>query len=194
MGRFSPEILTVLLQRNANVGKRDDWDQTCLHHCLAPDGCWANGRIYFGRSNWIHQISRGIILLIEHGADVHAEDAIGNSVSDTAYARHTYDRHEERFGCVRGDVWDFALAMCGYNILDFRQGRIRKARYAEGYTRHDFELLWADQEHLCPYYEAEENCDPDTYASSCTNEDSEDEWMTTDSEDETTGVDGSGEV
>lgn len=192
-GLFSREVLTVLLQRNANVRERDIRGETCLHHCFSRRG-WFNGWITFGKSECLQRILGGVILLIEHGADVYAENDTGKSVSDLAYARHTYDGHEKKVGCVRGDVWDFALAMCGYSILDFRQGRIRDARYGASYTRQDFKKLWAGQEHLCPYYDAEESCHPDTDASLCTNKDSEDEWVTTDSEDETMGVDGLGEL
>ncbi|KAK4034293.1 hypothetical protein C8A01DRAFT_18863 [Parachaetomium inaequale] len=118
----------------------------------------------------------GIIFLIRSGADVHAKDHNGRSVSDLAYARfpHPWDM----VGSMQGDVWDFALAVCGYNISDFRQGRCRKAHYGGYYNRQGFEELWAGHEHLCPYYDVEEDTGP------CSDEEDEDEWETTGSEDE----------
>jgi hypothetical protein len=127
----------------------------------------------------------GIILLIQHGADVYAEDHLGRSPSDFAYCSGVKSCRE-KLGSMRGDVWDFALAVCGYDISEFRSrhGRYRKARYGTSYTRQDFEELWQGQEHLCPYYDAEEDCSSDENMESYSDEEDEDEWATTDSEDE----------
>ncbi|KXX74908.1 hypothetical protein MMYC01_208950 [Madurella mycetomatis] len=122
----------------------------------------------------------GIILLINHGADVYAKDRFGLSVSDIAY---TEDNSRRWLGSARGDIWDFALALSGYNISDFRQGRHRKARYGTAYTRQDFETLWAGHEHLCPYYDIEDYYDEDA-DSRVSSDDENDEGFTTDSEDE----------
>jgi len=97
----------------------------------------------------------GIIYLIDQGADIFAKDFLGVSVSGMAYAPGIDKRTRKILGGARGDVWDFSLAVCGYNITDFRE-KIRRPRYGTYYTRKDFEKLWAGHEHLCPYYDDED--------------------------------------
>ena len=191
-GRWSAESIAILLQRNADVMERDAKDRTCLHHCFSSH--WYNGFLDFGRCDWIRRYSEGIILLIKHGADVHAKNCWGQSVSDVAYDGSQI-RFLKRIGCIRGDVWDFSLAVCGYDISDFRPGGCRKAHYGAGYTRQDFEKLWEGREHLCPYYYDEENTSFDDTSSSSDGEseesdedmESEAEWVT-DSGDEGSNV------
>ncbi|KAK3361862.1 hypothetical protein B0T24DRAFT_498839, partial [Lasiosphaeria ovina] len=90
-----------------------------------------------------------IMYLINHGADPYAKDHFSKSVSTYAYTLRHYDF--VRLGDIRGDVWDFALAVCGYDISEFRRGYPRKARYGSLYTRKHFEELWSGHEQLCPY-------------------------------------------
>ena len=159
--RWSPESLAVLLRRKADVMDRDDLGRTCLHLCLSKEWDLPYHGFPLNPSypHPIHIFSAGIILLIEHGADVHAKDGDGHSVSAYAYAKRTGLKILEELGCVWGDVWDFALAICGYDISEFRRqhGVARRARYNARYTRQVFEGLWAGYEHLCPYYTDEDN-------------------------------------
>lgn len=96
----------------------------------------------------------GLKYLIERGADVFAQNYEGRSVSDVAYGNGPDD------GTIgnsfRGDVWDCALANSGLVISDFRR-RPRRAVYSNRYTRRHFEVLWARNEHLCPYYNDEDD-------------------------------------
>ena len=178
---WASEKIRFLLERNADVTERDSDGRTCLHLCvsLVRDALvWT-----FDLHRMMKQYSMGIIVLIKHGADVYAKDHDGRSVSDVAYAAQPWDYTGE-LGSVQGDVWDFALASCGYDILTFRQGRRRKARHGKRYRRQDFEKLWEGQEHLCPYYYDEENYLSDEDSEACSDEGSEDGWATTDSEEE----------
>ena len=196
--RWSAESISVLVKRGADVLHRDDDGKTCLHHllfsfryypyrlrefCQRPH--WYDGRSDLDPSKWIRRYSAAIYLLIQLGADIRAEDRFGRSVAYRANAEYlglveNKDDVEENC-CARGDIWDFTLAVCGYDISGFR----RKAHYGALYTRQDFKDLWAGLEHLCPYYNDEENHFWDVDAGAC----SDDEWwLTTDSEDE--GSDG----
>jgi hypothetical protein len=177
-GTWGAESIAALLKWNADVTERDSRGGTCLHLCLYSD--WGIGVETFGPSSWIEEYSAGIILLIKHGIDVYAEDHDGLSASDIADATPFYG--DEDLGSAQGDVWDFALAACGYNISTFRQGRPRKARYREFYHREDFEKLWEGQEHLCPYYYHEQHSVSDEDSEACSDEDGGKGWVTTDSE------------
>jgi hypothetical protein len=201
--RWSAESIAVLLQRGADVAHRDMNGNTCLHHCLdsfrycpyrlRDPECerphWYDESSNPDPSQWIHHYSAAFILLVNSGADVNAEDRFGRSVSDIAYAPFIdIMAGTDETISARGDVWDFALAMCGNNISEFRQRARapRKARYSQFYTRQDFEDLWAGNKHLCPYYDDEEDGVLDADAKACSED--EDEWATTDSEGE--GSDG----
>lgn len=186
-GFWGAESIAVLLKRNADVTERDGNGRTCLHYCLSSP--WNNGWSTFGKFDYINRYSAGIILLIQHGADVYAEDQDGRSVSDIAYSRqhrHHFDNVE--LGCVWGDAWDFALAVCGHDISTFRQGRCRKASYGERYNRQHFEKLWEGHEHLCPYYYDEEDCLSEEDFKAFSEEGSAEGWVTTDAEDEESDV------
>lgn len=58
-----------------------------------------------------------------------------------------------KLGSYGGDLWDFMLDTCGYEIMEFRKSHPRKAQYVGIYTRQDFELLWEGREHRCPYWD-----------------------------------------
>ncbi len=201
---WSAESIAVLIQRNADLLHRDGGGTTCLHHLLSSfrycpyrlrESCgrphWYNESSDPDPSKWIHRYSAAIILLIKHGADVYAVDSWGHSVSDVAYRRWDRDRRDkiksEQNRCARGDIWDFSLAVCGYDISEFRRTDPREVCYREEYTRQDFEDLWAGHENLCPYYDDEENHLSDTGA--VAGSDEAEEWFTSDSEDEGSDVD-----
>ena len=83
--------------------------------------------------------------LISLGSDVRTVQ-YGLSCSDVAY------RNGEN-GSWCGDVWDAALAACGYDVLEFRKGYPRKVCYIGRYTRVVFEEVWRGMESFCPYYD-----------------------------------------
>ena len=162
-GRWSAESIAVLLGRSADVTDRDDNGRTCLHHCFQADQEWElpsshdKVPVDIESPHPLHQFSAGIILLIQHGGDVYAQDDFGHSVSTYAYMILVDVITLAELGSIWGDVWDFALARCGYDISEFRHkhGASRKGRYTRHYTRRVFESLWAGYEHLCPYYNDE---------------------------------------
>jgi hypothetical protein len=157
----------VLLRRNADVSARDGLGRTCLHFCVLSEWyllLWDyEGPLGSATSHPIHRYSKGIILLIQNGADVHAQDHSGGSVSDYAYAGGPVRTNVQHLGGVWGDVWDSALAMCGYRISEFRRrhGGRRKACYKTVYTRQVFENVWEGYEHLCPYYHDQDDIEMD---------------------------------
>lgn len=70
------------------------------------------------------------------------------SVSDIAYS--TFQDNEPLNSCRR-DVWDFALAVCDYNVLEIRGNFRRVAKYTSSYSWYRFGLLWSGYERWCPY-------------------------------------------
>lgn len=141
------EGFELLLRRGASVRDRDPGGGTCLHCCLKLPA----SPFYSLRTR---QMRDAIVYLIQQGADVFAEDSQGQSVSDFAYRR---DKYPWDIDSVKGDIWDCALASCGHDITDFRRGRTRQDVYSRFYKREDFEDLWAGIEHLCPYYDLEDD-------------------------------------
>lgn len=117
--------------------------QTCLH-------------ILFRKSHEWHQrmpeYMELLSLLIENGADLHAEDYDGYQPWHYAYGA-TCEACYLYCPSAKGDLWDAVLTYLGYDILEKRKGYPRKARYATGYTRKDFEKLWRGQESKCPYWD-----------------------------------------
>lgn len=146
---FTVEKFGILLQRGASVYDRDDYGNTCLHKCLQG----IHRRIYVGN---VSHARDGLMYLIQRGADVFAENEPGESVSHAAYNIVYTTDEEPHHRAFREDVWDCVLANCGYDIYDFRPHG-RGAVYAKSYTRAHFEELWAGCEHLCPYYNDEED-------------------------------------
>ncbi|KAF2251513.1 ankyrin [Trematosphaeria pertusa] len=134
--------LSHLLERGCSIHDTDDDGSTCLHIIFsngidgALNGHWRDTLIY----------------LIRQGADLYALDYSGASVSHIAYSETCYDRQLSA-GTSRGDLFDFALDSCGYNILEFRKKYPRRGRYEGGYSRQDFELLWKGREERCPYWD-----------------------------------------
>jgi hypothetical protein len=92
------------------------------------------------------------MLLIQHGADVYAENMDGESVSQWAYSTDPWV-DEDPPSSDGGDHWDTALFRCGYDITNFQIGYPRKTVYTDWCTRKDFEKLWDGVEGACPYYD-----------------------------------------
>jgi len=134
--------IVSLLDKGFSILATADQGLTCLHTFFLCYGEVSN------REEWHHLP----ILLVNRGADIHAVDGLGRSVSDVAYSETCLDVRE-KLGTYRGDLWDFVLDSCGYNIYEFRKTYPRKAKYDESYSRQDFELLWKDKEHRCPYWD-----------------------------------------
>ncbi|CAI4212638.1 unnamed protein product [Parascedosporium putredinis] len=149
------EGIQVLLDRGFDIHDSDEDGRTPLQNCF-------NGNVHLGEftSNprWIgasrvRSLANGIITLIQHGADIHGIDYLGHSVSHKAYhPKHGDSGLWDDDGSLRGDLWDYALTMCGYDISEFGGAYCRRARYTKRYRRADFEALWEGNEHLCPYF------------------------------------------
>lgn len=117
---------------------------TCLH-CLVLEA----------HSPSTNDELESLVYLIQNGVDVRAVDCEGRSVSIVAY-KLNYIEPElglDHFGGYRGDLWDAALATCGYDLLEFRKDYPRTPRYGTEYERADFERLWEGIEERCPYWD-----------------------------------------
>ncbi|MBE3044004.1 ankyrin repeat domain-containing protein [Candidatus Bathyarchaeota archaeon] len=147
-GRYSVEKFEIVLQRGASVHDRDSDGNTCLHLCVWLDDQLDHSEVIGARD--------GQIYLIQRGADPFAENLYGDSVSQEAYDKLSSVHAPLHIQRLSEDVWDCVLANCGYDIDDFRT-RPRRAVYTKHYTRAHFEQLWEGCEHLCPYYEDEED-------------------------------------
>ncbi|KAJ2979072.1 hypothetical protein NUW58_g7299 [Xylaria curta] len=153
VGEYEPDPvkrIKLLLDRGSRVDEIDPRGSTCLHlffrSRLKPPS----------KENWLD----ALIYTIRKGADVYAADGTGITVSQMAYAQSNcrdinYPGYDDKysFGSYRGDLWDAALNASGYDILEFRKPHPRRARYTQKYTRQDFESLWQDRKHLCPYWD-----------------------------------------
>ncbi|KAF4445333.1 hypothetical protein F53441_10882 [Fusarium austroafricanum] len=96
-----------------------------------------------------------LILLIKQGADIFAVDHHQHTVSMRAYLPNSNDNQYSSKGSYRGDLWDAALAICGYDIQRHRNSYPRVPRYNKSYRRIDFERLWEGYEAACPYWNDE---------------------------------------
>ncbi|KAI1060950.1 hypothetical protein LB507_010146 [Fusarium sp. FIESC RH6] len=97
-----------------------------------------------------------LVFLIRQGADVFSVDHHQHSVSMRAYLPNDNDNHYSSKGSYRGDLWDAALSICGYDISEHRAMYPRVPRYNKGYRRMDFERLWQGHEISCPYWDDEQ--------------------------------------
>ncbi|KAF5694406.1 hypothetical protein FDENT_1273 [Fusarium denticulatum] len=93
-----------------------------------------------------------LIFMIQQGADILAHDHHQHSVSMRAYLPNDGDNQYSSKGSYRGDLWDAALTICGYDINPYRDAYPRVPRYNRNYRRKDFERLWEGYEALCPYW------------------------------------------
>lgn len=107
---------------------------------------------------------QGLLLLLDHGANIFAKNYRGVSVSAERYRRERrsvyikmHKRELYKPISRKGDVWDNVLTLRGYNIAEFRERMPRVGQYSRYYTREDFEELWKGNEHLCPYYNVPES-------------------------------------
>ena len=96
-----------------------------------------------------------LVFLIRQGADVFSVDHHQHSVSMRAYLPNDNDNQYSSKGSYRGDLWDAALRICGYDIGEHRAMYPRVPRYNKGYRRKDFERLWQGRESSCPYWDDE---------------------------------------
>ncbi|RFN55351.1 hypothetical protein FIE12Z_387 [Fusarium flagelliforme] len=132
------KILERHVEMGAVINGRAPGGESCLHLVLEFVG---STFVCFER----------LLFLLQSGADPHAKDNQGRSVSDVAY--NQLGLRDEIEGSY-GDIWDAALHISGWNIVLFRrQNRRRKPRYDSFYTREDFEKLWKGRENECPYWD-----------------------------------------
>ena len=105
------ERIKLLLRRGASPTIQDNWGDTCLHLCL--------------RELPEKVCLESMIILITGGADVHAVNNAGKSVTELAY--QTPQGGDRLFGKFRkilrnrGLLWERALEACGYDAISFRQ-------------------------------------------------------------------------
>ncbi|KAK4164342.1 hypothetical protein QBC43DRAFT_288937 [Cladorrhinum sp. PSN259] len=152
----SENVLPFLVGQGANVTDVDHKGRCCLHFCVQDWPPSFNSCPYIP-TNMVDLAHRGVkalIFLISKGADVYAKDNGGRSVSHMVYVQTCFGTR----GSCRRDLWDFALAVCGYDVFKVRGRFPRRAAYLTGnlepwqnYTKGDFRNLWAGREHLCPY-------------------------------------------
>lgn len=169
---LSPKSVSFMASRGAEIHARDTNGWTCLHWCFC--GVRARWRMKLN----IRSFRDAVHHLIKSGADMFAEDNDGLSVSDYAYQGDLWTKH-----CcgVGGDIWDSILADLGYDVGEFRgkYGQPWKPTFHEGrHTIEDFEMLWQGKEHLCPYY------DERFRVMDVSDGEDEDEWTTTDTEED----------
>ena len=146
---YTPQKFELLLNRGSSIYDRNGQGETCLHVCL-------HNATFCRFSNE----KESLILLVRKGADVHAVDYSGTSISDVAY-NASYQDDRPDLGGYRGDLWDAVLSECGYNISEMRKGYPRIPHYTSRYTRECFEGLWLDREEFCPYYNDPPECGPE---------------------------------
>jgi hypothetical protein len=92
-----------LLDRGASASATDDNGESCLHLLLSCDYQSDEDRDLFGDGDDKYYLEGALIELINAGADVHAVNHQGKTVSDVA---REYNN---------GEFWKAALEQCGYN-------------------------------------------------------------------------------
>lgn len=109
---------------------------------------------------WVHHPQtrdelESFIFLIKKGISVHAVDDEGQTVSMVANSINPSKWYPSKwYGSYRGDLWDAALAACGYDLKEFRKDYPRVvAHHFRRYDRGDFETLWQGMGHLFPYWD-----------------------------------------
>jgi hypothetical protein len=101
-----------------------------------------------------------LVFLLQAGADPHHaagespltiyQEAFQCLCLDTSCA---IGNDIQPLGGYRGDIWDSALFLCGYDTKEFRAGYQRRPNYTSWYTREAFEVLWKGRENDCPYWD-----------------------------------------
>ncbi|CAO2648891.1 Nn.00g098400.m01.CDS01 [Neocucurbitaria sp. VM-36] len=129
--------IELLLDKGADIHARDNQGLNCLHKVF---------QIY--RYSHYKKDMEVLVVLIQRGADILAKDWFGRSIFDYAYECD----HEgcRPTGSYRGDLWDAALARCGYEKY-IRSPQTRLCHVTTKYTKEHFEGLWEGIEHECPY-------------------------------------------
>jgi hypothetical protein len=92
-----------LLDRGASTSATDDNGESCLHLLLSYDYQGDKYWDFFGDGDDKYYLEGALIELINAGADVHAVNHQGKTVSDVA---REYNN---------GEFWKAALEECGYN-------------------------------------------------------------------------------
>ncbi|KAM6530371.1 hypothetical protein FALCPG4_008498 [Fusarium falciforme] len=131
--------------RIAQSGSPDDHQTlgfTCLHSL-----------VYTAHRTEDRDELETLVYLIRKGADPSAVDHHDNTVAMRAYLPNENDNRYSSKGSYRGDLWDAAVAICGYDLEQFRASYPRVPRYNKSYSRQDFERLWLGHESLCPYWD-----------------------------------------
>jgi hypothetical protein len=135
---YDMDKFRILLEAGADPDLRDLHGHTCVHACLIKAE-------KVTPTEW-----NSILFLTRNCSEFFSSD--DRSTFDSAY-RTVQGRLSHYMGSYRGDLWDAILTRCGYDIRRLRQGYPRKRIYTPIYTRADFERMWGEREHLCPYYD-----------------------------------------
>ncbi|RBR03583.1 uncharacterized protein FIESC28_11740 [Fusarium coffeatum] len=148
------KALEILTSAGANLSARvikswsPDDHQTLGFTCL-------HSLVYKAHRNKDRDELEALVFLIRQGADVLSVDHHQHSVSMRAYLPNDNDNQYSSKGSYRGDLWDAALSLCGYDISEHRAMHPRVPRYNKSYRRKDFERLWQGREPSCPYWDDE---------------------------------------
>lgn len=100
-----------------------------------------------------------LVFLLRAGANPYVIKWNDLPIFKEVYECHESDRNicgeneDTPHGSYCGDLWDSALSICGMDILEFRAGYQRRAKYTKDYTREMFEALWRGRETDCPYWD-----------------------------------------
>ncbi|UPK92476.1 hypothetical protein LCI18_003411 [Fusarium solani-melongenae] len=142
----------MLVAAGANMNARivQSWSpddhQTLVFTCL-------HSLVYTAHPTEDRNELETLVYLIRQGADPSAVDHHDNTVAMRAYLPNENDNQYSSKGSYRGDLWDAAVAICGYDLEHFRASYPRVPRYNKSYSRQDFERLWLGRESLCPYWD-----------------------------------------
>lgn len=137
---YSQPAFSHLIDRGADINARDTNGATCLHLAIE------NAKRPLENDEF-----EALTYLVHCGADVHATNFDGKSVSEVAFETHSTDV-VYKLGSYRGDLWLAVLAAAGYDASSFVTGWPREKVFTSRYTQVEFEKLWKGAEHLCPYY------------------------------------------
>ncbi|KAI9664934.1 MAG: Proteasome subunit beta type-4 [Bathelium mastoideum] len=140
IGTVVPSYLTLLLERGADIDARDNFGRTCLHICIME--CT---EFSFPYPDGLAPL-QALKILIKHDANVSAVDQYGKPPSSYAYCPNFC--LDLANSSRRGDLWDAALAQCGYNVGEMRKNNPHPRRPREvllGLTGRDFVLMAASK-------------------------------------------------
>lgn len=119
-GRVDRQCIKHLLDQRADVAAKDNYGNTCLHNVIISGRA---GRVISREyptvpvsDAYSTEMKNSLVLLIQAGADIYAENNYGNSMSDIAYTTKFMDTPRSA-----GWVWEEALSACGYDATWFRE-------------------------------------------------------------------------